>query len=192
MVNYKTYSYEDNEHLFGPGRRLLLFLQGCSIHCKGCINQHLWKFGVGKDITSEEVLKLANDVEGITLHGGEPLDQSEGVLEIIKLFKANNKTVILFTGYKYKELNKKSQREAWKLSDLVVSGRYIEEKRNIYLQFRGSTNQRVYRHNGPYKNYVLKDNSTVAIFRLNDREITSRGFRNKELDDLLMEIKGIK
>lgn len=192
MVNYKTYSYEENEHLFGPGKRLLLFLQGCSIHCKGCINQHLWEFGVGKDITSEEVLKLANDVEGITLHGGEPLDQSEGVLEIIKLFKANNKTVILFTGYKYKELNKKSQREAWKLSDLVVSGRYIEEKRNIYLQFRGSTNQRVYRHNGPYKNYVLKDNSTVAIFRLNDREITSRGFRNKELDDLLKEIKGIK
>ena len=89
-------------------------------------------------------------------------------------------------------MNKKSQREAWKLSDLVVSGRYIEEKRNIYLQFRGSTNQRVYRHNGPYKNYVLKDNSTVAIFRLNDREITSRGFRNKELDDLLKEIKGIK
>ncbi len=192
MVNYKTYSYEKNEHLFGPGKRLLLFLQGCSIHCKGCINQHLWEFGIGKDITAEGVFKLAKDVEGITLHGGEPLDQSDGLLEIIKLFKANNKTVILFTGYKYNELSKKSQKESWRLSDLVVSGRYIEEKRNIYLQFRGSTNQRVYRHKGPYKKYVLNDDKTVAIFRINNGVLTSRGFRDKELDDLLNELKKTK
>ena len=114
------------------------------------------------------------------------------MLEIIKLFKANSKTVILFTGYKYKELNKDSQRKAWKLSDLVVSGRYVEEKRNIYLQFRGSTNQRVFRHKGPYKNYILKDDCTVAIFRLKDGVLTARGFRDKELNDLLNEVKMTK
>lgn len=190
MVNYKTYSFEENEHLFGPGKRLLLFLQGCSIHCKGCINQHLWEFGIGKDITAKELLELAKDVGGITLHGGEPLDQSEGLLEIIELFKANGKTVILFTGYKYKELNNPSQRKAWNMSDMVVSGRYIEKKRNIYLQFRGSTNQRVYRHKGPYKNYVLKDGSTVAIFRIGeDGHINARGFRDNELNLLLEEIE---
>lgn len=190
MVNYKTYSFEENEHLFGPGKRLLLFLQGCSIHCKGCINQHLWEFGIGKDITAKELLELAKDVDGITLHGGEPLDQSKGLLEIIELFKANGKTVILFTGYKYKELNNPSQRKAWNMSDMVVSGRYIEKKRNIYLQFRGSTNQRVYRHKGPYKHYVLKDGSTVAIFRIGeDGHINARGFRDNELNLLLEEIE---
>ena len=189
MINYKTYSYEENEHLYGPGKRLLLFTQGCSLHCKGCVNKHLWQFGVGANITVEEVLELCQDVEGITLHGGEPLDQSEGVLEIVKALKSAGKTVILFTGYQYKELSKSSQKRVWSLSDLVVSGRYIEEKRNIYLQFRGSTNQRVYRHKGKYKDYQIKGGKSVAIIRLNENgEMQSRGFRNQELEELLQEI----
>ena len=189
MINYKTYSYEENEHLYGPGKRLLLFTQGCSLHCKGCVNKHLWQFGVGANITVEEVLGLCQDVEGITLHGGEPLDQSEGVLAIVKALKSVGKTVILFTGYQYKELSKSSQKRAWALSDLVVSGRYIEEKRNIYLQFRGSTNQRVYRHKGKYKDYRVKDGKSVAVIRLKENgEMQSRGFRTDELEQLLNEI----
>lgn len=189
MINYKTYSYEENEHLYGPGKRLLLFTQGCSLRCKGCVNKHLWQFGVGANITVEKVLELCQDVEGITLHGGEPLDQSEGVLEIVKALKSVGKTVILFTGYQYKELSKSSQKRVWSLSDLVVSGRYIEEKRNIYLQFRGSTNQRVYRHKGKYKDYQIKDGKSVAVIRLNENgKMQSRGFRNQELEELLQEI----
>ena len=189
MINYKTYSYEENEHLYGPGKRLLLFTQGCSLRCKGCVNQHLWQFGVGANITVEEVLGLCQDVEGITLHGGEPLDQSEGVLEIVKALKSVGKTVILFTGYQYKELSKSSQKRAWELSDLVISGRYVESKRNIYLQFRGSTNQRVYRHRGKYKDYRVKDGKSVAVIRLKENgEMQSRGFRTDELEQLINEI----
>jgi anaerobic ribonucleoside-triphosphate reductase activating protein len=189
MINYKTYSYEENEHLYGPGKRLLLFTQGCSLHCKGCVNKHLWQFGVGANITVEEVLELCQDVEGITLHGGEPLDQSEGILEVVKALKNAGKTVILFTGYQYKELSKLSQKRAWGLSDLVISGRYVESKRNIYLQFRGSTNQRVYRHRGKYKDYRVKDGKSVAVIRLNENgKMQSRGFRNQELEELLQEI----
>lgn len=189
MINYKTYSYEENEHLYGPGKRLLLFTQGCSLHCKGCVNKHLWQFGTGTNITVEEVLALCQDVEGITLHGGEPLDQSEGILEVVKALKNAGKTVILFTGYQYKELSKLSQKRAWGLSDLVISGRYVESKRNIYLQFRGSTNQRVYRHRGKYKDYRVKDGKSVAVIRLNENgKMQSRGFRNQELEELLQEI----
>lgn len=189
MINYKTYSYEENEHLYGPGKRLLLFTQGCSLHCKGCVNKHLWQFGVGANITVEEVLELCQDVEGITFHGGEPLDQSEGVLEIVKALKSVGKTVILFTGYQYKELSKSSQKRAWELSDLVISGRYVESKRNIYLQFRGSTNQRVYRHRGKYKDYRVKDGKSVAVIRLKENgEMQSRGFRTDELEQLINEI----
>ena len=186
MINFKTYSYEENEHLYGPGKRLLLFCQGCSLHCKGCVNKHLWDFGVGENITPQEVVELCKDVEGITLHGGEPLDQAEGVLEIIKLLKENNKTVILFTGYKFKELETLHQKLSWKLSDLVVSGRYEQDKRNIYLQFRGSTNQRVYRHKGKYKNFNIQDGKTVGVLRLSENgSVSIRGFQDDNLTKLL-------
>ena len=90
MLNIKTFSYENDEHLFGPGKRLLIFCQGCTLRCPGCINQHLWEFGTGQDITPEEVLKLCNEVEGVTLHGGEPLDQSKPLLDVVKILKNNN------------------------------------------------------------------------------------------------------
>ena len=189
MVNCKSYSFEENEHLYGPGKRLLLFLQGCSIHCKGCVNQHLWPFGTGTDISVAEVVELCRDLEGITLHGGEPLDQSDGLLEIVEALKAEGKTVVLFTGYKRKELSKPTQRKVWQLADLVISGRFEERKKNIYLQFRGSTNQRVYAHKGKYQNYRVSDGKSVGIIRLSENGVfQSRGFRNDELQVLIDEL----
>lgn len=190
MVNYKSYSYEENEQLYGPGKRLLLFCQGCSLRCSGCVNQHLWDFGLGDNITEQEILELCKNIEGITLHGGEPLDQAEGILNIVELLKKNNKTIVLFTGYTYKELNK-IQKMVWKNSDIIVSGRYEQDKRNIYLQFRGSSNQKVYIHKGKYENYKIKDGKTTAIFRLNlDGRISIRGFKDDNLDTLIKIIKG--
>ena len=188
MINIHRYEVVENEHLYGPGKRLLLFTQGCSLRCKGCTNQHLWGFGKGKDVTIDEIVKLCEDLDGITLHGGEPLDQAKVLGNLIKKIKEQGKSVILFTGYTYKELDS-IQRQAWLSSDIVISGRYEEEKRNIYLQFRGSINQQVFTHKGKYKNYKIKDGKTVAILSLNENgEMQSRGFRTEELEQLLKEI----
>ena len=192
MINMHRYEVVENEHLYGPGKRLLLFTQGCSLHCKGCTNQHLWEFGKGKDVTTEEILNQCTDLEGLTLHGGEPLDQANVLVELIKKLKQQGKTVILFTGYIFKELNK-VQKQAWLSSDMVISGRYEEQNRNIYLQFRGSTNQKVFTHKGKYKNYKTKDGKTVAILSFNENgEMQSRGFRTDELEKLLDELKSSK
>ena len=188
MINIYRYEVVENEHLYGPGKRLLLFTQGCSLRCKGCTNQHLWEFGKGIDVTIEEILNQCNDLDGITLHGGEPLDQANVLVELIKKLKQQGKTVILFTGYVFKELNK-VQKQAWTSSDIVISGRYEEQNRNIYLQFRGSTNQNVFTHKGKYKDYKIKDGKTVAILSFNEQgEMQSRGFRTDELEQLLNEI----
>lgn len=188
MINIHRYEVVENEHLYGPGKRLLLFTQGCSLRCKGCINQHLWEFGKGIDVTIEEILNQCTDLDGITLHGGEPLDQANVLVELIKKLKQQGKTVILFTGYIFKELNK-VQRQAWIASDIVISGRYDEKKRNIYLQFRGSTNQKVFTHKGKYKDYRIKDGQTIAILSFDAQgEMQSLGFRTDELDQLLNEI----
>ena len=72
---------------------------------------------------------------------------------------------------------------------MVISGRYEEQNRNIYLQFRGSTNQKVFTHKGKYKDYKIKDGQTVAILSFNEQgEMQSRGFRTDELEQLLNEV----
>lgn len=189
MINYHSYSYEKNEHLYGPGKRLLLFCQGCSIRCNGCVNKHLWNFGDGYNISTQEIVALCKDTEGITFHGGEPLDQSEGVAEIVKALKCDGKTVILFTGYNYNQLTLPSQRYVWKHSDIVVAGRYEESKRDIYLQFRGSTNQRIYTHKGKYKDYKINDGQSVSILRVDEKgNLKLRGFQSEELKKLFADL----
>ena len=183
MINYHDYCIIENEHLYGPGKRLLLFAQGCSIRCEGCINSHIWEFGCGKNITAEEILGICkeNKVDGITLHGGEPLDQANEILQAVQLLKKNGFSVILFTGYTKKEL-KGAQIKVWNLADIVVSGRFVESKKNLYMQFCGSTNQRIYTHKGKYKNYKVVDGQTVAILTLDDSGILNvKGFFSDDI-----------
>ena len=98
MINVHCYEVVENEHLYGPGKRLLLFTQGCALRCNGCTNQHLWEFGKGIDVTTDEILSQCNDLDGITLHGGEPLDQANALIELIKKLQPQRKTVCRFTG----------------------------------------------------------------------------------------------
>lgn len=188
MINISSYEMVENEHLYGPGKRLLVFTQGCSLHCKGCVNQHLWPFGNGENVSTSNLVALCESMDGITLHGGEPLDQAEGVLELVTALKEQGKTIVLFTGYTFSELNT-TQRKIWLKADMVIAGRYDETKRNIYLQFRGSTNQKVITHKGKYKNYAVKDGKTISLLALNERgEIKSLGFREEGLEELLQAL----
>lgn len=190
MINYNDYSLVENEHLYGPGKRMLLFLQGCSIKCEGCINKALWQFGCGKNATTEEIVNFCNKnhVEGITLHGGEPLDQAYGLYPMVKDLKESGFTVVLFTGYNKKELNK-IQKKIWDLSDIVICGRFDINKKNVYLQFRGSTNQRVILRKGKYKHYRVNDGKTVAIFTVGlDGKADIKGFYTEDVEKLHHEM----
>ena len=187
MIRIQKKMIVDNEHLYGPGTRLLIYLKGCSIHCDGCVNPHLWSFDGGNPLYLEEILDIIgeNNLEGITLHGGEPLDQADGLLEIVKAVKSIGKTIVLFTGYNKKELYG-SKLRVWNLSDIVVAGRFQIKKRNIYLQFRGSTNQRVYTHKGKYKGYKIIDGYTTAMFSIEENgDMDVNGFLTEEIFELI-------
>lgn len=191
MIRLHKWMVVENEHLYGPGKRLLLFLKGCSLHCEGCVNQHLWPFEGGTLVRSEELLELCsqNCVDGITIHGGEPLDQADELLALIKKVKAKGLTIVLFTGYIKKELNQ-VQSQVWDLADIVVAGRFEIAKRKVTLQFRGSTNQRVYTHPGPYKGYKVADGFTTAILTINENgEMDINGFLTDDIVKLVSESK---
>lgn len=108
MIKVHKLMIVENEHLYGPGKRLLLYLKGCSIHCGGCINKHLWSFEGGTPMNSTDILEICKkeNLDGITIHGGEPLDQANGLYDVVKAIKHENYTSILFTGYIKKNLIK--------------------------------------------------------------------------------------
>lgn len=136
----------------GEGYRYAIFTQGCNHQCKGCQNQETWDFNGGKLYSQSELEEVVKDIEsnpmldGITLSGGDPFYQADACAELIKSIKSKREdiTVWAYTGFTWEELIKSPEMlNLAKLCDVIVDGRYIENKRKLELEFRGSSNQRL-------------------------------------------------
>lgn len=126
----------------GPGRRFTLWTQGCTKGCKNCYNPATWKFE-GKEFSIDYLLEKVGDAEGITVTGGDPLEQ-EDILEFLKgAYNLNlPKGIILFSGFTIDEINNSNLRECLNYIDVLIDGRYEEELR-ISSSLRGSSNQNI-------------------------------------------------
>ena len=143
----------------GPGVRVSLFVSGCNHHCKGCFNECAWDFNYGNKFTEEtiqEVLKDLNKdyISGLTLLGGEPLEPAnqKGLLPLVKKVKEKypEKSIWCYTGFDFEKdvmgsmsQNVEETKELMKYIDVVVDGKFEEDKKDITLKFRGSSNQRI-------------------------------------------------
>ena len=156
-MNYAGIKYCDIAN--GTGCRTVLFISGCRNACKGCFQPQTWDFGYGEPFdekVQEEVLKsLEPDyITGITVLGGEPFEP-ENQKELVPFMRKvvaryPNKNVWAFTGYIYdKDLVAGGRRhtedtdELLSMIDVLVDGPFQEEKKDITLKFRGSSNQRI-------------------------------------------------
>ena len=147
----------------GTGIRVVLWVSGCSLHCKGCHNPETWDVcsGMPFDDKAKEELFEALDksyIQGITLSGGHPLE-GENVQTIYLLIKEikekfPTKDIWLYTGLTLEQIFptvvtddfdiKRFYRQMiTMMSDVVVDGKYVEELRDITLKWKGSSNQRV-------------------------------------------------
>ena len=128
----------------GPGDRFTIWVQGCSIHCTSCSNKDTWSFELGQELTVEEVIDrvLKSDSSGLTITGGEPLDQLEAVLELIKgVFEF--KDIILCSGYEFGNIrNDKKKCEILNYIDIICSGPFDQDQ-VCQSQWKGSSNQEV-------------------------------------------------
>lgn len=142
----------------GIGVRTVLFVSGCTHHCKGCFQPETWDFSYGEPYTKateEEILDSLRPsyVNGLTLLGGEPFEPQNqrvlvGLLRRVRR-ELPEKTIWSFSGYTWEELTGESRArcevtdEMLSMLDVLVDGEFVEEKRNISLRFRGSENQRL-------------------------------------------------
>jgi len=135
----------------GPGIRYVVFAQGCNHNCPGCHNNHTHDFNGGVLTTVKalvEDIKKNPLLDGVTLSGGDPFEQSEAFAELAKEVKALGLSVMTYTGYTYEKLiEEKIVHKGWgallRATDILVDGRFEEKCKNLLLPFRGSENQRI-------------------------------------------------
>lgn len=129
----------------GPGRRLGIWFQGCSIRCPGCISADTWGPGQRRLDIDQLLTQLApwlREADGITLSGGEPFDQFEALLLLLQgLRRQSPVDILVYSGYPLEHLQPQL-RKAQGLIDGLISDPY-EERLEQSLALRGSDNQRL-------------------------------------------------
>ncbi len=133
-----------NSKVNGPGIRYTIWVQGCSIHCEGCSNKDTWDFNKGQEILINDLVKDIEEqtIDGISITGGEPLDQYKKVLKFLKLvFPKYN--VLLTTGYTLNEIEQRKAKEILNYIDILISGPFDLNLIDNTDKWRGSTNQKI-------------------------------------------------
>lgn len=129
----------------GPGLRSAVWVQGCSIKCPGCFNPHTWDPSRGTPLSVDVLVDTLTeeDVEGITLLGGEPFDQARPLGQVARAVQAMGRSVMVFTGYTLERLRaSRGASELLSHTDLLVDGPYRADLPDRERPWVGSTNQR--------------------------------------------------
>ncbi|MBQ9326467.1 MAG: anaerobic ribonucleoside-triphosphate reductase activating protein [Clostridia bacterium] len=143
----------------GIGVRVSLFVSGCTNRCKGCFQPETWSFTYGRPFTQETQTHLlhllsASYIRGLTLLGGDPLEpeNQRALLPFLRTLRERlpQKTVWAYTGFTLEALltegaypRCEATDDMLSLIDVLVDGPFVEEKKDIRLRFRGSSNQRI-------------------------------------------------
>lgn len=143
----------------GEGVRTTLFVSGCSHRCPGCFQPETWDFSYGEPFDQEVIDHILESLEpdyvdGLTILGGEPMEpqNQRALLPLFEQVKERfpSKTIWLFTGDLYEDLGKEESPRRTEVTDgllesidVLVDGPFIEDKKDISLRFRGSSNQRI-------------------------------------------------
>lgn len=158
--------------VLGPGKRIGIWFCGCSHGCNGCSNPELWKKQEKYKISIDTLLKLIhqisdiNPVDGFTITGGDPMEQSEDLALLLKELKQISKDILVYTGFEIEELTETQLKNI----SVLVDGKYIEELNDNSL-LRGSSNQRIHILEKEYKNkyemYLNTESNKIQNFTTN-------------------------
>lgn len=181
-MHYST--IKDCDIANGIGVRITLFVSGCTNHCKNCFQPQTWDFDFGEPFTEETEEKLLqmlkpDYINGLTLLGGEPMEpqNQRALVPFLKRVREAypNKNIWCFTGFTYEILKTDGSHprcevtdEMLSLIDVLVDGRYVDELKDLTLQFRGSSNQRL------IDMVKTRENGEVTLLPNNDRTLANK------------------
>ncbi|HAO94312.1 MAG: hypothetical protein A2X93_05250 [Deltaproteobacteria bacterium GWC2_56_8] len=168
----------------GPGARLVVFFQGCGRACPGCFNPETHSFGEREALLVDEIFKRLpkGQAEGITVSGGEPFAQKEGLSLLLKGARERALSTVVYTGFTIEELNKdEAAREALIYIDVLVDGPFIEQEKETTLLARGSSNQRLHFLTNRYTEEDFIMEGKVEVIIKADGAVVETGFSRAPL-----------
>lgn len=139
---------DKNCGVLGPGRRFIIWVQGCVFSCKGCYNKSFQALKENKLMDTSEIIQMIEkekeNINGVTFLGGEPFLQAKQLGLIAEEVKKMGLSLLCYTGFSYSQEIRKNKNidNLLKYIDVLIDGAYIEEKREL-KKYRGSTNQNI-------------------------------------------------
>ena len=148
-MNY-LYTYSETI-VDGDGIRYSIYLAGCNHRCKGCHNPESWNPCAGKELTAERLNDMIDEInanpllDGVTFSGGDPFYNPHEFGPILQTVRRRiDGNIWCYTGYTYEQLMADPvRRQLLKYIDVLVDGKFEQENYSPYLEFRGSSNQRI-------------------------------------------------
>ena len=140
----------------------------------------MWDFAPKLEMTAQQlhnhIAQYQNNIDGVTLLGGEPLDQFDETILFLKLCAQSSLSAVLFTGYEMHTIQEKGMDEVLQYVDILITGPYVEHKRTVHHQWIGSTNQEIHFISDRYKNYAMKNANYMEVSIAEDGGLTILGF----------------
>lgn len=165
----------------GPGLRAVIWVQGCRLHCPGCIAPDWIPFKPAMQLTPEEVVErlVSDDISGLTFSGGEPMEQAEALAQVAHLARQKKELdIICFTGYHYQTLFHRPPNAGvtrlLSLVDVLIDGPY-DRSLNDSLGLRGSTNQRIIHLTDRLKQHAFESQVRQVELKIEEGALTLVG-----------------
>ena len=134
----------------GEGFRTTLYVSGCRRGCPGCFNKEAWDFRYGQEFTNEtlaEIRDMLNDdnIAGLSILGGDPFEPENQemvkfICEYVRNWYGRSKSIWVWTGYELEDIK---DLPVMRYIDVLIDGPFVEELKDLRLDWRGSSNQRV-------------------------------------------------
>jgi len=153
MITANISKIVPNSFVDGPGKRTVVFFQGCTLACKGCQSKHLWPHTPAYVVNVPDLVDtIVNISRGkqVAVSGGECMQQPAALEALVVGLKKEGMHVVVYTGYSWEELHANSAGTPWAATlanilsniDVLVDGRFQLESDDDFVTWRGSRNQR--------------------------------------------------
>ena len=139
----RVHAIEPRSRANGPGARTVVWVQGCTLGCAGCFNPATHAGGGTQMSVADVMSHVPADIEGLSLSGGEPLQQAAAIVPLLEAARARGMSTLAFSGYTQDEIAAlPSGPDVLARLDVLIDGRYVASQRHA-TGLRGSANQRI-------------------------------------------------